>query len=251
MDIVFIALHGKWGEDGTVQSLLELKGIKYTGSDVLSSAISIDKAKTKILLRHCGVNTPEWILINKLSTKDAGSQIYEKIGLPFIVKPNDQGSTVGFSLCKSIDDLGQALDLAFKYSDNALIEKFIKGRETTCTILGNRALPIVEIKPKHELYDYECKYTHGMSQYICPAEISHESEKSIIEQSLKASKSCGCKVYCRIDFMLDENNIAHCLEINTNPGMTNLSLVPMSAKAVGIEFPELCEQIITLSLNDR
>lgn len=253
VDIVFIVLHGKWGEDGTVQGLLDLKGIKYTGSDLLSSAISIDKAKTKIILRHSGVNTPDWLLVNKnkMNMQLIQVEIFDKIGFPVIVKPNDQGSTIGFSLCNKFEELEGALNLAFQYSDFALIEKYIKGREMTCTILGDTALPIVEIIPKHKLYDYECKYTHGMSEYICPAQITNEAARSIMTQSLKAFSSCGCSVYGRIDFILDENNIAHCLEINTNPGMTNLSLVPMSAKAMGMNFNKLCEKIIELSLNDK
>ncbi len=249
-DLVFIALHGKWGEDGTVQSLLELKGLKYTGSGVLSSAMAIDKTLTKILFQHYNVNTPKWLTINGSGYEITSLQerVIKLIGLPCIVKPNDQGSTVGFSLVKKIDDLESAIRLALRFSPRVLIEEYIQGRELTASILGKEVLPIVEVKPKHELYDYECKYTKGMTEYFCPASLDENILKQIEHESLLAYESCECKAFARVDFILNDKNELFCLEINTIPGMTDLSLVPMAAKAVDIDFPNLVQKIVELSL---
>jgi len=249
-DLVFIALHGKWGEDGTVQSLLELKGLKYTGSGVLSSAMAIDKTLTKILFQHYHVNTPKWLTINGTGYEIISIQehVIKLIGLPCIVKPNDQGSTVGFTLVKTIDELEAAIELALKYSNRALIEEYIHGRELTASILGKQVLPIVEVRPKHELYDYECKYTKGMTEYFCPASLDEDLVKKIEYQSLLAFEACECKVFARVDFILNDKNELFCLEINTIPGMTDLSLVPMAARSVGIDFPDLVQKIVELSL---
>jgi D-alanine-D-alanine ligase len=249
-DIIFIALHGKWGEDGTVQSLLDLKGLKYTGSGVLSSAIAIDKSLTKILFQHYHINTPKWLTVNGNGYEITSLQerVIKLIGLPCIVKPNDQGSTVGFSLVKRIDELESAIKLALKFSPRTLIEEYIQGRELTASILGKEVLPIVEVKPKHELYDYECKYTKGMTEYFCPASLDENLVKQIEHQSLLAFEACECKAFARVDFMLNDKNELFCLEINTIPGMTDLSLVPMAAKSVGIDFPELVQKIVELSL---
>lgn len=249
-DVVFIALHGKWGEDGTVQSLLELKGLIYTGSGVLSSAMAIDKSLTKILFQHFHVNTPKWLTINGSGYEITSIQerVIKLIGLPCIVKPNDQGSTIGFSLVRNIEELEPAIKLALKYSTRVLIEEYIQGRELTASILGKQVLPIVEVKPKHELYDYECKYTKGMTEYFCPASLDEAIVKQVEHQSLLAFESCECKAFARVDFILNDQNELFCLEINTIPGMTDLSLVPMAAKAVGLDFPDLVQKIVELSL---
>ncbi len=249
-DMVFIALHGKWGEDGTVQSLLELKGLRYTGSGVLSSSVAIDKSMTKILFQHYHVKTPKWITINSHGFEPTAieERVLKIIGLPFIVKPNDQGSTVGFSLVKNIDELEPAIRFALKFSERALIEEYIQGREITASILGKQVLPIVEVKPKHELYDYECKYTKGMTEYLCPAPLDETIVKHVDHQALLAYESCECKAFARVDFILNEQNELYCLEVNTIPGMTDLSLVPMAAKAAGMDFPTLVQRIIDLSI---
>lgn len=246
-DLVFIALHGKWGEDGTVQSILDLMNLKYTGSGVLASSIGIDKNISKVIVKHFGVITPQWKLVSKKDKQNL-LNIVEEVGLPCIFKPNDQGSTIGFSLINNLSEVKAAFEEALKYSDYVLIEKYIKGRELTVSILGDEALPIVEVKPKHQLYDYECKYTKGMTQYICPAELNLEVTKKIQEYALIAFRACKCEIFGRVDFILDEDNIPYFLEINTIPGMTDLSLVPMAAKAVGISFNELVSKIIELSL---
>lgn len=247
VDLVFIALHGKWGEDGTVQSILDLMNLKYTGSGVLSSSICIDKNLTKVIVKHFGVTTPTWRVYSK-DEKQYLKDFAKEIGLPVIFKPNDQGSTIGFSLVNNFEDLDLAFEEALKYSNQVLVEKYVKGRELTVSILGEKALPIIEVKPKHLLYDYECKYTKGMTQYICPAKLNSKIAELVQEQAMIAFKACKCKVFGRVDFILDENNIPFFLEINTIPGMTDLSLVPMAAKAVGMNFNELINKIIELSL---
>lgn len=247
VDIVFIILHGKWGEDGTVQSILDLMKVKYTGSGVLGSAIGIDKYISKMIVRNFGVSTPKGIILNK-KEKISWEKIKSEIGLPCIFKPNDQGSTIGFSMVNNEGDLEKAFSEAIKYSDTILIEEYIQGREITVSILGDEALPIVEVKPKHQLYDYECKYTKGMTEYFCPANIDSDLTNLIEEKALIAFNACKCEVFGRVDFILDRNNVPYFLEINTLPGMTDLSLVPMAARAAGISFNELVQKIIDLSL---
>lgn len=249
-DIAFLALHGKYGEDGTIQSLLELKGIKYTGSKVLSSSIAMDKIMSKILFEEYNVPTPKWFhyKLGEKSTSDVKQIIDSEFGFPAVIKPNDQGSTVGLTICKSPDKLEEALSNAFKYSDRILVEEYIAGRELTVAVIEDHSLPALEIRPKHGIYDYECKYTSGMSEYIVPAEISAEVSKSMQEIAIQACKSLRCEVYARVDFRLSDDNKIFALEVNTLPGMTSLSLVPKMAKAVGISFNQLVEKIIKLSL---
>ena len=250
VDIAFLALHGKWGEDGTIQSLFELRGIKYTGSKILASALAMDKIMSKILFQHYNVVTPKWITVenNHKNYPELTKKIKNELGLPCVVKPNDQGSTVGVTICRSEDQLPAAFDLAKSYSNRILVEEFIDGHEVTVAILDNQPLPVLEIKPKHNVYDYECKYTSGMSEYIVPAEIPPDTAKQIQEQALAAHISLGCEVYSRADFRLSNDMKPYCLEVNTLPGMTSTSLVPKMAKAVGISFEELIERIIILSL---
>ena len=250
IDLAFLALHGKWGEDGTVQSLLELRGIKYTGSNVLSSSISMDKNMSKILFQHYGVKTPDWFVTaqNNSTHQVVISTIKKKFGFPCVIKPNDQGSTVGLTICDSEGKVEESLSLAYQFSDKALIEEYIPGREMTITVLDNKALPVLEIKPKHGLYDYECKYTSGMSEYEVPARISKQVEEELQSQALLAFNSLGCRGYSRIDFRLKNDKETYCLEVNTLPGMTSTSLVPKAAKAVGISFEELVDRIVKLSL---
>jgi D-alanine-D-alanine ligase len=249
IELVFLALHGKWGEDGTIQALLELKGIKYTGSKVLASAISIDKEMSKILFNHYGIQTPKWLSLTKphMNMEELNSKIKMELGFPCVIKPNDQGSTVGVTICKEEKETAAALELAFKYSGKVIIEEYIAGREMTVAILEDKALPALEIKPKHQMYDYESKYTSGMSEYFVPADVPEKVFKNLQEQALSAFKALGCEVYARVDFRLSEDNESYCLEVNTLPGMTSTSLVPKMAKAVGISFRELIDKIVRLS----
>jgi len=249
-DLVFFALHGKWSEDGTLQSVLELRGVKYTGSGVLASALAMDKNMSKIMFQHFNVQTPKWIVV-KAGDNDYGTiknKIEKFFGYPCVIKPNDQGSTIGLTICRDQDQVEGAINLALQLSDKALIEEFIEGHEVTVAILDTQALPVLEIKPKHNLYDYECKYTHGMSDYIVPAEIPESAAAVLQQQALLAFNSVGCTGYGRVDFRLSDDYKSYCLEVNTLPGMTGTSLVPKMAKAAGISFGELLEKIIRMSL---
>lgn len=250
IDLAFLALHGKWGEDGTIQSMLELKEIKYTGSKVLSSALAMDKIKSKILFDHHKVRTPKWVAVKngEIKTDYVTDRIKNELGFPVVIKPNDQGSTVGLTICKDENEVEGALILAYQYSERVLLEEYIPGRELTVAVIDNKPLPVLEIKPKHGIYDYECKYTSGMSEYIVPAQLPELVFQELQVMAVQAFKALRCEGYARVDFRLNPENIPYTLEVNTLPGMTSLSLVPKMAKAVGISFDELIEKIITLSL---
>ncbi len=254
VDIAFLGVHGKFGEDGKLQSLLEFRQVKYTGSGVLASVLAMDKDISKIILSSAGIKTPDWFALNKSDFTD-----YEKIklkisrssGFPLVVKPNDEGSTVGLTIVQpDAEDihLKNSVELALKYSDKILIEQYIKGRELTVPVIGDEAFPVIEIKPKDGFYDYEHKYTKGMTEYYCPADIPESIKIRAAEDALKAHKTLGCAVYSRVDFILDENDNLYCLEVNTLPGMTDTSLVPKSAKANGMSFDDLIGKLIELSL---
>jgi len=251
VDVVFLALHGGQGEDGTIQALLDLTGKPYTGSGVLASALAMDKAMSKKIFEREGIPTPEWFLLDGPNLFDVSSiagKIEKAFGFPCVVKPNNQGSTVGLTVVNDRNDLKKALESAQQYSSHVLVEKYIPGRELTVGVLGDTPLPVVEIIPEHGIYDYECKYTHGKSNYVCPAEISEEKSTEIQAAGLKAFKALGCEGYARVDFRYGEDEKFYCLEVNTLPGMTSLSLVPMGAKALGIDFPNLVDRIARLAL---
>ena len=218
----------------------------------------MDKDVSKIILNSAGIKTPDWIVLRKSSEekdlKKINDNILNSIGYPCVVKPNDEGSTVGLSIVQpDVEDvqLGRSIGLAFNYSDKVLIEKYIKGRELTVPVIGNDTFPVIEIRPKDGFYDYEHKYTKGMTEYFCPAEIPQEMEMKARESALKAHAILGCSVYSRIDFILDEENELYCLEVNTLPGMTETSLVPKSAAAIGMSFNQLIERLIELSLQKQ
>jgi D-alanine-D-alanine ligase len=243
---VFIGLHGKWGEDGALQSLLELRGIKYTGSSILASAIAMDKIYSKIMFRHFGVLTPNWIDLENGSydLTTIKTEIKNQIFYPCIVKPNDSGSTIGLSKCKDESEIESAIIEAFKYSSKILIEEFIPGRELTVAVIDNKTYPVLEIIPHSGFYDYESKYTPGMTDYIVPADISDELSEHLQKQALLAFKALGCKTYSRVDFRVNEKNEAYVLEVNNLPGMTSTSLVPKMAKCEGLSFNELIDIIL-------
>jgi len=250
VDIVFSALHGKWAEDGTIQSLLELRGLKYTGSKVLASALAMDKEMSKVIFRQVGVNTADWLTVKyrRFEPVLIADEINQKFGFPCIIKPNDQGSTVGLKFVKDESEVEEGIILAQQFSTKALIEKYIPGRELTVAILVNEALPVLEIVPKSGLYDYKSKYTSGMSDYIVPAQIPNKVAEKAQQQALIAFHALSCEGYSRVDFRLNNNKELYCLEVNTLPGMTPLSLVPKAAKAVGISFEELIKRIIQQAL---
>jgi len=250
IDLVFLALHGKYDEDGTIQSMLELRNIKYTGSGVFSSMIAMDKAVSKTLFRENNVNTADWFTVgNDFKINDVIGKIKKELEFPCVIKPNDQGSTVGLTIIKKDDEINEALKLALQFSDLALIEKYIPGRELTVAVLDDTPLPVLEIIPKSGFYDYKSKYTSGMSEYIVPAEIPKDVFLNIQQQALMAFKALRCKVYARVDFRLNDESIPYCLEVNTLPGMTSTSLVPKMANVVGISFEELINRIIRKSLD--
>ena len=245
-DVVFIGLHGGQGEDGTLQALLDLTGVPYTGSGHLASALAMDKDLSKRLFRDAGVRTPNWLMA-PVSDED----IVSALGLPVIVKPSKQGSTVGLTLVKERARLQPAIAEASEHDDEVMIEQFIAGRELTVGILGSEALPVGEIIPKHEIYDYECKYTPGMAREEFPAKLSAVETAAVQEQALLAFRALKLSGYARIDFRMTEDGTFYCLEANTLPGMTGLSLIPQAAAAAGITFPDLCDTIVQLALRPK
>ncbi|MBI4720596.1 MAG: D-alanine--D-alanine ligase [Chitinivibrionia bacterium] len=247
IDCVFIALHGGSGENGTVQALLELAGVAYTGSNMTASAIAMDKAVSKRLFASVGILTPEFRLYrleDEFVPYGIVREIAERMSLPLIVKPNDSGSTVGLTKVEEVEDLHPALVTASQESRHILVEQFIAGREITAAVLNREPLPLVEIKPKKGLYDYESKYTKGMSEYFVPAEIPSEIADKIQQAALKAYDVVGASGLARVDFILAPDRQFYCLELNTLPGMTDLSLAPMAAKAAGISFDQLVQRLI-------
>ena len=254
VDVVFLALHGGSGEDGTIQALLDLAGKPYTGSGMLASALAMDKAMSKKIFEYSGILTPKWFLVETSDSTDISTiekQAEDVLGFPLVIKPNNQGSTVGFSLIENRDDLKEGIERARKFSDKILFEEYIPGRELTVGILDDQALPVIEIVPEHGIYDYECKYTTGKSRYICPADLPKDKTKEIQEIGLKAFKALGCEDYARVDFRHSPDEKFYCLEVNSLPGMTATSLVPKAAKAMGVDFPELVDRIAKLALRKK
>ena len=248
-DVAFLALHGGSGEDGTIQALLDLAGVPYTGSGHLASALAMDKDLSKHLMRAHGVRTADWLMASDRSKKPLAAEVERALGWPVIVKPSKQGSTVGLSIVKQRSELEPAIAEAFKHDDEVMIERFVAGRELTVPILGGEALPAGEIKPKKEIYDYECKYTPGMAEEIFPAPLSAAQTAEVQQQArlaFAALKLGGC---ARVDFRMTASGEFYCLEANTLPGMTGTSLVPQSAAAAGISFPDLCERIARLAVD--
>lgn len=245
-DIVFNALHGGQGENGIIQGFLDSIGVRYTGSGTLASAICMDKNLSKKLVQLAGHNTAEWKCINPIANHDVLDwDIY-----PAVVKPNNLGSTIGLSIVNSAEDLPTAIREAGKYSKEVIIEEFVGSRELTIAILGDSVLPILEIIPSHEFYDYECKYTYGKSVYNCPASIPKKLSTTMQTTAGHIFKILKCTHYARMDFRLDLNNQFWFLEANTLPGMTATSLVPKAAQAANITFDELIKQIILLADNE-
>jgi len=252
-DCVFIALHGGIGENGTLQALLDLSGVSYTGSGVMASALAMDKYRAKLMFDSVGVPTPRTVFFgNETSAvKFCGEVEPDQLQYPIIVKPNAEGSTVGLTLAKDHDALLEGIAQAAACDVNILIEEFIPGRELTVAILGNEVLPAVEIVPKSGLYDYQAKYTVGASEYLCPAQLDKQVEADVREFAQLAYEVLGCAGYARVDFRLNPQNELFCLEVNTLPGMTATSLVPKAAKAAGISFEQLLERIVKLALVSR
>lgn len=244
IDFVFIALHGGKGENGVMQGFLDSLDIPYNGSGVLASALGMEKSLTKQLARSFGIQTPDW----KMFTDINESKKYIPNEFPIVVKPSADGSTIGLSIVKNQAEIAEAVELADKFDGNILIENYIKGRELTVTIIGQKVFPIIEIIPRHKFYDYECKYEKGMSEYICPAELPNTLTDKIQNIALEVFNILQCSGYARADFLLDKDNNPWFLEINTLPGMTATSLVPKSAMIAGVSFNNLIQMIINESL---
>ena len=244
IDIAFIALHGKWGEDGIIQGLLEIMGVPYTGSGVLASALAMDKAMTKRVLRFYRLLTPDFQVIDIEKMVKAGLKQDVKTKFPVVVKPISEGSTIGVSFVENESGLSGAVEEAGKYSDKIIIEEFIDGTEITVGILNGQPLPVVEIIPKGGFYDYKSKYTKGMTDYIIPARLTHEELLKVQNIGMKTYESVGCHGVARVDMILDSKKVPYILEINTIPGMTPISLIPKAADHAGLTFNDLVEEIL-------
>ncbi|PTQ88133.1 D-alanine--D-alanine ligase [Nitrosomonas ureae] len=243
-DRAFIALHGRFGEDGTIQGVLEWMRLPYTGSGVMSSALAMDKWRTKLLWQAVGIPSPRYVLLQADSNFE---EVSELLGLPLIVKPAREGSTIGLSKVTHKNDLLPAYQLAAQYDALVLAEEFIVGKELTVAILGETPLPIVRIEITGELYDYQAKYVSNDTQYFCPSGLSDELELEIQAQALRAYNVLGCHGWGRVDLILTQTGQFYFLEVNTSPGMTSHSLVPMAAKTAGISFEDLVMRILDLS----
>lgn len=245
---VFIALHGRWGEDGVIQGALEVLNIPYTGSGVLGSALGMDKLRSKYLWSAAGIPTPEYVVIE--SGADL-NKVAANLGLPVFVKPVREGSSLGISKAKTEKELKAAWEMAAKYDDKVMAERFIDGAELTCGILGDEALPLIRIETEREFYDYEAKYILDSTRYLCPCGLPADQERDIRQLALRAFEALDCSGWGRVDFMLDKSGHVYALEVNTVPGMTDHSLVPKAAKQSGLNFDELVLRILESSFNDR
>ena len=245
--LFFIAMHGPYGEDGTIQGFLELIGVPYTGSGVLASALGMDKISSRKLFTQAGLKTPKYLVLKK---SDNLKIIWQKFKLPFFIKPHNQGSSVGTTKVTKNKHLKTALDLAFSFSNLVLVEEFIEGTEITCGVIGNeklRALPVVEIVPKREFFDYQAKYNESLCDEIVPARINKSLTKKAQKATQIAFQALGCRGFGRVDMIIRGNDV-YVLELNTIPGLTPVSLVPKAAQAAGISYPQLLDKIIKFAI---
>lgn len=242
-DISFLALHGEDGENGKVQATFDMFGIRYTGSGYLGSAIAMNKELSKIMFRHSGIPTPAGIVLEK------GAESYEDVGFPCVVKPCSGGSSVGTSIVYSRDEYDAALEFAFRFEARVLVERYVKGRELTVGVMDGKAMPVIEIIPKSGWYDYKNKYQAGLTEELCPAPLSAADTDRVQRLAERVAEALMIDVYFRADFLMDESDgQLYCLEANTLPGMTPTSLVPQMGAAQGMDFGEVCEKIIAVSM---
>lgn len=250
-DRVFIALHGRGGEDGTLQGLLEQVGLPYTGSGVMASALTMDKFRTKLVWQALGLPVAPFVALNKKQLGEVGQgALADKIaslGLPLIVKPSREGSSVGMSKVTSAEQLLPALEEGFRHDDDVLVEKWLSGPEYTVAILGDQVMPSIRIQPAGVFYDYQAKYLSNETQYFCPSGLSREQEEQLSELALQAYRALDCSGWGRVDVMQDADGSFNLLEVNTSPGMTSHSLVPMAAKQFGLSFSQLVVRILELA----
>ena len=237
----FIALHGRFGEDGTLQGALEFLGLPYTGSGVLASALAMDKLRTKQLWHANGLPTPAFELLDSRTDFRA---VAGRLGLPIMVKPANEGSSIGMSKVRAAADLEEAFALAVNYDRVVLAEKFIEGTELTGAILGREPLPLIKLETPRDFYDYEAKYVRDDTRYIVPSGLPQQKERDIQQLCLRAFDALGCRGWGRVDLMVDDSGNPSLLEVNTSPGMTDHSLVPMAARAAGISYEQLCVKIL-------
>ena len=242
VDIVFLALHGGFGENGTIQKYFEKHNIIYTGSDSKSSSIAMDKNQTKLIAKKNSIPVLDWFVTNE---KDKINS--DKLNFPLIIKPNDGGSTIGLFYCKNKDDFNLNIKKAFKHSKNVMVEQYVEAREVSVPILDGQVLPIIEIFPNGFLYDYDSKYKDKGSSYQVPAMINDNISRKLAEDSIKLYNKIGCRHYARIDYLLDKEK-HYLLEINTLPGLTSTSLLPKSALKIDLDYPTLIDKIIKIAL---
>jgi D-alanine-D-alanine ligase len=245
IDVAFIALHGRFGEDGTVQKMLEDAGIPYTGSDVVSSKLALDKVASKEIFVKHGIPTPRHIV---LDGSGYGADAADSLGYPVVVKPQFEGSSIGLSIVTDKAGLKEALDKAFSYGEKVILEEYIKGRELTVGILEDDPLPVIEIVTRNNIYDYEAKYKNPDTQYLVPAPIDEKARAQASRLASAAHKALGCISFSRVDMMMDEKGSMFVLEVNTIPGMTERSLLPKAAQAIGLPFSRLCVKILENAL---
>ena len=254
-DIVFLALHGKGGEDGTIQGMLELAGVPYTGPGVASSAVCMNKILTKRVLADAGLPTARFAVANKCtdgSNDEIARRLLNEFTLPMVVKPSSQGSSIGIHIIREAQSLPEAIADVFKYDDSLLAEEYLNGVEVTLPIMGNdtlECLPIIEISSEGDFYDYDSKYTPGVSRHIIPACIDKATERMILDSGKKAYQTLGCSGYSNIDFIVDNVRGPMIIEVNTLPGLTDMSLLPDAARYIGISYAQLVERILELGIN--
>ena len=254
VEVAFIALHGKYGEDGTIQALLESLVIPYTGSRVEASRMAMDKVASKEVFFRNEIPTPDFYVLKKENKKEIVlSQLlrHSTIKVPVVIKPTREGSTIGVSVVKKEEDFLPALDKAFQYDDKILLEEYIDGREVTVSILNGSALPIIEIVPRHGFFDFEAKYTNGLTKFKVPAPLTKELYGKTQEIALQSHRALGCRGMSRVDMKVSRKGKPYVFEVNTIPGLTPLSLLPMAAQAAGMSFPELCRKLIEIALREK
>ena len=252
-EVVFIALHGGTGENGCVQGMLELLGIPYTGSGVLASALAMNKIMAKKVFEREGIPTPRWLAVTRRDRNGTASVIVDKLGLPCVIKPACEGSTIGITIARQEGEIEPGLETAFDYGAEVLVEEFIEGTEITGPVLGNddaQVLPLVEIVPGGGFYDYRAKYTPGATEEVCPARVSAATAKRARELTLRAHHALGCRGISRVDMIATPEEV-YVLEVNTIPGLTETSLVPRAAEVAGMSFSRLVERLIELALEGR
>jgi D-alanine-D-alanine ligase len=255
-EVAFIALHGPGGEDGTVQELLEILGIPYTGPGVAACALCMDKVAAKHELRSAGLPTPDWFAFNATAFRELGAadtleEIEDRLGFPLVVKPASQGSSLGVEFASTREGVPEALVAAFSYDDRVLLERYVKGRELAVSVLGTEALPVVEAIPREEdFFNFEARYEIGRTEYVCPAQLSGGESDEVRELATRTYETLGCSGFARVDLILGGDG-PQVLEVNAIPGLTDTSLFPMAAEAAGIEFGELVSRIIELAHGHR